>query len=40
MYLANLEIQNFRCIREVNLDFQPGLNVIVGENNAGKSALL
>jgi len=40
MYLAELEIQNFRCFRIIKLNFQPGLNVIVGENNTGKTAIL
>jgi putative ATP-dependent endonuclease of OLD family len=40
MYLAELEIKNFRCFREITLNLQPGLNVIVGENNTGKTAIL
>jgi len=40
MYIATLAIRNFRCFRETEVEFQPGINVIVGENNAGKTALL
>jgi len=40
MYLAELEIKKFRCLEEISFYFQPGLNVIVGENNTGKSALI
>lgn len=40
MYIAKLAIRNFRCFRDVEVAFQPGVNVIIGENNAGKTALL
>jgi len=40
MYLAELDVTNFRCLKDLHVEFQPGLNVVLGENNAGKSALL
>ncbi|RQG50295.1 ATP-dependent nuclease [Pseudomonas aeruginosa] len=40
MYLAELTIKNFRKLREATLKFQPGLNVLVGPNNVGKSAVV
>lgn len=40
MYLADLTIKNFRKLRDVTLKFQPGLNVLVGPNNVGKSAVV
>jgi len=40
MYLAELTIKNFRKLRKVTLKFQPGLNVLVGANNVGKSAVV
>ncbi|EFC6552631.1 AAA family ATPase [Escherichia coli] len=40
MYLAKLTIKNFRKLRETTLKFQPGLNVLVGPNNVGKSAVI
>ncbi|WP_414503025.1 ATP-dependent nuclease [Zymobacter sp. IVIA_5232.4 C2] len=40
MYLAELTIKNFRKLRETTLKFQPGLNVLVGPNNVGKSAVV
>lgn len=40
MYLAELTIKNFRKLREATLKFQPGLNVLVGPNNVGKSAVI
>jgi putative ATP-dependent endonuclease of the OLD family len=40
MYLATLVVKNYRCLKELTVNFQPGLNVILGENNTGKTALL
>jgi len=36
MYLAQLKVSNFRKLAEAELQFQPGLNVIVGANNVGR----
>ncbi|VFR84716.1 DNA repair protein RecN [plant metagenome] len=40
MYLAQLEITNFRKLKKAELHFQNGLNVLVGANNAGKTAVV
>lgn len=40
MYLAQLKISNFRKLQNVELSFQPGLNVLVGSNNVGKTAVV
>lgn len=40
MYLSSVEIRNFRSIEELRAEFQPGLNVLVGRNNTGKTNLL
>lgn len=40
MYLAELTIKNFRKLRDVKLKFQPGLNVLVGPSNVGKSGVV
>ncbi|MGB5438311.1 MAG: DNA replication/repair protein RecF [Gammaproteobacteria bacterium] len=40
MSLLSLEINNFRNIHHAQLDFSPGLNLITGENTAGKTSLL
>lgn len=40
MYLAKLRIVNFRKLKDVTLEFQKGLNILVGPNNAGKTAVV
>lgn len=42
MYLSELKISNFRCFDEKEhvINFKPGLTVLVGENDAGKTAIL
>ncbi|MCK4602276.1 MAG: AAA family ATPase, partial [Phycisphaerae bacterium] len=40
MYIARVHIENFRCFRNTSVDFVQGVNVIIGENNSGKTALL
>ena len=40
MYLKTLRIQGFRRFEDLLLIFKDGLNVIVGPNNAGKTAVV
>ena len=40
MYLYELRIQGFRRFEDIHLRFKNGLNVIVGPNNAGKTAVV
>jgi predicted ATP-dependent endonuclease of OLD family len=40
MYLKRLYIRGFRSIRELDLEFKPGKNVIIGRNNSGKSNVI
>lgn len=40
MYLKTLRIQGFRRFDDLSLNFRDGLNVIVGPNNAGKTAVV
>jgi putative ATP-dependent endonuclease of OLD family len=40
MYLAELHIKNFRRLKDAHFTFNDGLNVIVGENNSGKTAIV
>jgi DNA replication and repair protein RecF len=40
MSLDELRIQNLRCIETASLEFSSDLNLIVGENGAGKTSIL
>lgn len=40
MYLSQLTISNFRRLKNATFEFVEGLNVIVGANNIGKTALV
>jgi putative ATP-dependent endonuclease of OLD family len=40
MYLARLKIQNFRILKNVDLPLRKGLNVLLGENDSGKTAMI
>lgn len=40
MYLNELNIKNFRSIHDITLTFSKGINILIGENNAGKSTII
>ncbi|MET7866305.1 ATP-dependent nuclease [Micromonospora taraxaci] len=40
LFLRSLSLSNFRSIDNANFSFQPGLNVIIGANNAAKSTVI
>ena len=40
MKLKRLELTNFRVFEQATFDFQPGMNLLVGINGAGKSSVL
>lgn len=40
MRIDHIEIQNFRGIESISLDLDPQLNVFIGDNGSGKTALL
>ena len=40
MFLAKVQVRNFRNLKHIEVGFSKGLNVIVGENNVGKTNLL
>lgn len=40
MYLAHIAIKNFRLFETLDLKLNKGLNVLIGENDAGKTALI
>ncbi|MGD9566864.1 MAG: ATP-dependent endonuclease [Sedimentibacter sp.] len=40
MYLKKIEINRFRNFNRTEIEFQDGINIIIGPNNSGKSNLL
>jgi putative ATP-dependent endonuclease of OLD family len=40
MYLSALKIHNFRKIQHLDIEFNRGVNLLVGENDAGKTSIL
>ena len=38
--LKNIKVNNFRSLDNFSMDFNEGLNVIIGENDAGKTSLI
>jgi predicted ATPase len=40
MYLKSLVVKNFRVLEEIEIDFDPRVNVVVGPNAVGKTTLL
>ena len=40
MYISKIRIQNYRCFEDLCIEFNRGINVIIGENNSGKTALI
>jgi len=40
MYLSKIDIKNFRGIPSLTVQSHPGVNIIIGENNTGKTAII
>ena len=40
MKLKNIKIENYRCFRKADIDFDENITLIVGKNGAGKTAIL
>lgn len=40
MYIKEIKISNYRNFKDASVPFHEGVNVIVGDNNTGKSNLL
>lgn len=40
MYLKKIDISNFKAIDEINIEFKPGFNIIIGDNGVGKTSIL
>ena len=40
MAIKRLEVEGVRCLAPTSWNLDPGVNVVVGENGAGKTSLL
>jgi putative ATP-dependent endonuclease of OLD family len=40
MYLASAHIKNYRCFADETIQFSSGVNVLLGENNSGKTTVI
>lgn len=40
MYVERLQVHGFYSLEDVDVEFKPGLNVLIGKNNAGKSNIV
>ncbi|MGB1556847.1 MAG: DNA replication/repair protein RecF [Oceanococcaceae bacterium] len=40
MHLHQLEVRDFRCFEQVQLEFVPGINLLRGDNGSGKTSLI
>lgn len=40
MYLSQLHISKFRVFDDITLYFKSGINILIGENNSGKTAII
>jgi len=36
-YLQHVSLKNYKSIKDVEIDFKPGLNIIIGKNGSGKT---
>lgn len=39
-YISKARIRNYKCFDDVEVELGPHINVVIGKNNAGKTALL
>ena len=40
MWISSLQLENFRNYRQLSVSFEPGINLLIGENGAGKTNLV
>lgn len=40
MFISRLNIKNFRCFDDIEIEFNEGMNVLIGSNNAGKTTVI
>lgn len=40
MKVDSLELTEIKCFKEVRIEFSPGINILIGNNNSGKSTII
>ena len=40
MYISRIDIENYRNFESVSVRFKDGINLLIGQNNSGKSTVL
>lgn len=40
MFIKEIRISNFRAIEDINIQFEKGFNIIIGDNGVGKTSIL
>lgn len=40
MYLSQMQIKNYRLLKDVTIDFDKTLTLFVGKNNTGKTSIM
>lgn len=38
--ITNLQLKNFTAFSELAIDFSPGIDIVIGDNDTGKAQLL
>ena len=39
MFLERVNIKNYKAIEDIDIDFCPGINLLIGDNGAGKTSV-
>ena len=39
-YISHVHLKGYKSIRDMEIDFKPGLNIIIGPNGSGKTNFL
>ena len=40
MYIEKVEIKNLKAVDDMEIEFRPGVNLLIGDNGVGKTSIL
>jgi recombinational DNA repair ATPase RecF len=40
MHLEKVALKNYKVIEEIEIELKPGVNLLIGDNGAGKTSIL